>query len=233
MTAKFSEIQELKTKTSDYRIATFDMDGTLIDGRVIFSLSEKFGFSVEVKKIQEQELPGYVKTQRIANLLRGIESKEIRLAVASVPLMKNAENTISELKERGFKVGIITDSYTIAAEYLVEKLSLDFFAGNELQLKDDVITGKIKMPLGWDKIGCFCGISVCKRYHLEKNAQEFNIPISNSLAVGDTISDLCMIQRAGLGIAFMPKDELASVAPNIIAKPDLSEILCFVDNSFK
>jgi len=93
---------------------------------------------------------------------------------------------------------------------LAEKLSLDFFADNESQIKDDVITGKIKMPLGRDKIGCFCGISVCKRYCLERNAQKFNVHISNSLAVGDTISDLRMIQRVGLGIAFMPKDELAS-----------------------
>jgi phosphoserine phosphatase len=63
------------------------------------------------------------------------------------------------------------------------------------------------MPLGWDRIGCYCKISVCKQYHLEKSADKFCVPIENTLAVGDTKSDICMIQRTGVGVAFMPKDE--------------------------
>jgi phosphoserine phosphatase len=42
---------------------------------------------------------------------------------------------------------------------------------------------------------------------LEKSADQFCVPIENTLAVGDTKSDICMIQRAGVGVAFMPKDE--------------------------
>lgn len=216
------------------KLAVFDMDGTLIDGRVIFSLSEKLGFSDKVKQIQAWDLPGYLKTGKIAGLLRGIEEKEIWSATASVPLMKNSEFTVSELRKRGFRIGMITDSYTIAAEFVAKRLSLDFFVANELELKDGIITGKINMPRGWEQIDCFCKLSVCKRYHLEKHAAAYGIPVRNTLAVGDTRSDMCMIQRAGVGIAFMPKDpDVARITDKIIYKPDMSGVLDIVDNCFK
>ncbi len=219
---------------SDLKLATFDMDGTLIDGRVIFSLSDRLGFSDKVRQIQSEDIAGHLKTKKIAKLLEGIKVAEVQSAVASIPLMKNCEFTISELRKRGFKIGIITDSYTIAADFVAKRLSLDFYAANRLELKDGIITGDIKMPLGWEKIDCFCRISVCKRYHLEEFAEKYGIAMVNTLAVGDTRSDMCMIQRAGVGIAFMPKDpDVTSATDRVIHKPDLAEVLDIVDNSFK
>jgi phosphoserine phosphatase len=101
---------------------------------------------------------------------------------------------------------------------------------NKLQILNGKITGKVDMPLGWDRIGCYCKISVCKRYHLEKSAQQFSVPIKNTLAVGDTKSDICMIQRAGVGVAFMPKDEeITKATDKIVSEPDLLKVLEFCE----
>ena len=109
---------------------------------------------------------------------------------------------------------------------MAEKLQMDFVAANELEFENGRTTGKVAIPLGWEKIGCFCKISVCKRYHLEKFAGEYNVPVENTMAVGDTKSDICMIQRAGVGIAFMPKDEYVSKATNkVVQDPDLLQVL--------
>ena len=63
-------------------LAVFDMDGTLIDGRLIEALSKKFGLYDQVKQIQSDEsISGYVKTLRIASLIRGIEAREIITAL--------------------------------------------------------------------------------------------------------------------------------------------------------
>jgi HAD superfamily phosphoserine phosphatase-like hydrolase len=134
------------------------------------------------------------------------------------------------LKDRGYKVGIISDSYTIAAGLVADRLNLDFVMANKLQILNGKITGKVDMPLGWDRIGCYCKISVCKRYHLEKSAQQFSVPIKNTLAVGDTKSDICMIQRAGVGVAFMPKDEeITKATDKIVSEPDLLKVLEFCE----
>jgi phosphoserine phosphatase len=211
------------------KLAVFDMDGTLINGRLIEILSNKFGLYEKVKEIQNEPFVlGHIKTQRIASLLKGIEEREINFAIESIPFMEGCKKVISTLRKNGYKMGIVTDSYSIAANVVVKELGLDFLASNELKVRDGLITGEIYMPLGWEKINCHCKISVCKRFHLEKFAKKYNININNTLAIGDTKSDLCMINRAGTGIAFMPKDDQISKCDKVIYKPDLSLMLDYI-----
>lgn len=215
---------------SEFKLAVFDMDGTLINGRLIEALSSKYGLYNKVKEIQnDPSIFGYIKTQRIAALLKGIEEKEISIAIESIPLMEGCQNVISVLKKSGYKTGIVTDSYSIAANNVAKNLQLDFFAANKLKISDGIITGDIEMPLGWEKINCYCKISVCKRYHLESQARRYNIDLNNTVAIGDTQSDLCMIERAGTGIAFMPKDKNIGRCNNIINRPNLMDMLGFVN----
>jgi phosphoserine phosphatase len=212
-------------------LAAFDMDGTLIQGRVVFALADRFDLSDKVRSIQSHRLmSGHEQTKAIAELFAGLTRKDLESAIASIPFTQHCERTISALKDRDYKVGIISDSYTIAAGLVADRLNLDFVMANKLQILNDKITGKVDMPLGWDSIGCYCKISVCKRYHLEKSAHRFSVPIKNTLAVGDTKSDICMIQRAGVGIAFMPKDEeIKKATDKIVSEPDLLKVLEFCE----
>ncbi|HZB80585.1 MAG TPA: HAD-IB family phosphatase [Nitrososphaera sp.] len=215
-------------------LAAFDMDGTLIQGRLVFALADRFDLSDKVRSIQSRRLmAGHEQTKAIAALFAGLTTKDLESAIASIPLTKNCERTIAALKDRGYKIGIISDSYTIAAGFVADRLNLDFIMANKLQLFNGKITGKVDMPLGWDRIGCYCKISVCKRYHLEKSAHQFCVPIENTLAVGDTKSDICMIQRAGVGVAFMPKDEeIKKASDKVVSEPDLFKVLNFVNKAF-
>lgn len=210
------------------RLAAFDMDGTLIQGRLVFALADSFGLSDKIRSIQSGKMTGYEQTKAIAALFAGLTKKDIEFAIESIPLTKNCEQTVAALRNRGYKMGIISDSYAIATSYLVDRLQLDFIAANNLEIENGMITGRVKMPLGWEKIDCFCKISVCKRFHLEKFASQFGVPLENTLAVGDTKSDICMIRRAGIGIAFMPKDEeIAKATHKIVQDSDLLKILEF------
>ena len=215
-------------------LAAFDMDGTLIQGRLVFALADRFDLSDKVRSIQSRRLmAGHEQTKAIAALFAGLTTKDLESAIASIPLTKNCERTIEVLKDRGYKIGIISDSYTIAAGFVADRLNLDFLMANKLQIFNGKITGKVDMPLGWDRIGCYCKISVCKRYHLEKSAHQFCVPIENTLAVGDTKSDICMIQRAGVGVAFMPKDEeIKKASDKVVSEPDLFKVLNFVNKAF-
>jgi phosphoserine phosphatase len=210
------------------RLAAFDMDGTLIQGRLVFALADRFGLSDKVRKIQLGGMAGYEQTRAIAALFAGLTKKDLESAIESIPLTKNCERAIETLRERDYKIGIISDSYTISAGFVSDRLRLDFVAANELEIANGRITGRVEMPLGWEKIGCFCKISVCKRYHLEKFADQFGVPIENTLAVGDTRSDICMIKRAGIGVPFMPKDQdIVKSSDKIVKESDLLKVLEF------
>jgi phosphoserine phosphatase len=211
------------------RLAAFDMDGTLIHGRLVFALADRFGLSDKVKAVQAGGAAGHEQTRAIAALFAGLTGKDVEEAIESIPLTKNCEQTIAALRGMGYKIGIISDSYTLAAGSVAKRLQLDFVAANELEIENNRITGRVGMPLGWDRIGCFCKISVCKRYHMEKYAGQYGVPVENTLAVGDTKSDICMIQRARVGVAFMPKDkEIAKATDKIVQESDLLKVLEFV-----
>ena len=215
--------------TSELKLACFDMDGTIIDGRLVEVISKKFGLYDQIKQIQiDSTIFGYIKTQKIASILKGIDEKELEIAIDSISLMKNCQNVINLLKKNNYKIGIITDSYTIAANILVNKLGLDFVAANDLQISGGLITGEVRMPLGWEKINCNCKISVCKRYHLEMYARKYGIDIKNTVAIGDTRGDICMVNNAGIGIAFMPKDDCIGKHKNLINRPDLMDMLDYI-----
>lgn len=48
----------------------------------------------------------------------------------------------------------------------------------------------------------------------------------NTIAVGNSLNDMCMIKEAGMGIAFCSKDELVSHhADIIIHEPKFEELL--------
>jgi phosphoserine phosphatase len=215
--------------TSELKLACFDMDGTIIDGRLVEVISKKFGLYDQIKQIQnDSSIFGYIKTQKIASILKGIDEKELVIAIDSISLMKNCQSIINLLKKNNYKIGIITDSYTIAAKILVNKLGLDFVAANVLQISEGLITGEVRMPLGWDKINFNCKISVCKRYHLEMYARKYGIDMKNTVAIGDTRGDICMVNNAGIGIAFMPKDDCIGKHKNLINRPDLMDMLDYI-----
>lgn len=207
------------------------MDGTLIEGRIVDILANKFGLLNDVKKLRNnQSLSGYQRTNKITKLFKGIPKDKIIEITENMTLAKNWREVFAEFRAQEHVIGIISDGYDQAANCLANKLGLDFAIANALDIdKNDLLTGQIRMPLGWEKINCYCKNSVCKRYHLEITAKKYGIDVKDTVAIGDTRSDLCMIERASVGIAFVPKDKEVEIkADVIIRKHNLNPVLLHV-----
>lgn len=211
------------------RLIVFDMDGTLLADRLIFILADKFGFRNKLETIIGGSSPEYEKTKRIAWLLRGISVQQFYHVLSLIPLSVGAETVVRELKHRGCILAIISDSYTLATEWLKEKLGFNYTIANELSLENGKISGEIKMPIGWSKIKEQClKHSVCKLAALVHLSQKTGIPLERGVAIGDNLSDVCMLEKAGLGIAFNPKHPKLEEVADIIITEDLSQILSII-----
>ncbi|MEK6973527.1 MAG: HAD-IB family phosphatase [archaeon] len=209
-------------KARKYQIIAFDMDNTLLKGRTIDLIAEKFGFKKEIKKLRDKFKKGRITdeqiSEKIAKLLKGRNEKDILNAAKKIKFAKNAVETIRRLKKT-YKIIIISMSYKPVCKYFADKLKLKYFCPM-LEVKKSRITGKVIMPKEF--IGFCRKHRICKTNVLEHLAKDKHIKLGKIVAVGDSKGDACMLKNAGLGIA-VNADSHARKSANIEIK-DLKEI---------
>lgn len=206
-------------------LVAFDMDDTLLNGRVVFEAAEHWGFKESVLKIMNLNIEKYRQSEAIATLFKGLDKEEALKIVKKIPLMPGCEETIRTLKASGYKIGIISDSYTFVTEYLKTRLALDFDEANVLEEQAGIFTGQLHMPLGWQNNNCTCQRSVCKRASLRRQAAKLGLIRGRTFAVGDNLGDICMLEEASVSIAFNPKYQDVSNAACYTVHGDLRKIL--------
>jgi phosphoserine phosphatase len=222
----------MAAKMSKKKLTVFDMDGTLIDGRVVFAIGERWNFVKKVEMMMKLNIPNYLISEKIAKLLRGLKVTDVIKTIEKIPLIEGVEETFKILRQKGYKIGIISDSYTLATDYFGKKLGANFTIANRLEEKNGILTGKINMPLSWAKRKNCLKHSVCKATFLEKMAKKYKIPLSQTVAIGDSIADICMIEKAGLGMAFDPKHpSLIEKAKVVVKEKNLKNIFKYFDNN--
>jgi len=209
-------------KRKDVRaLAVLDMDGTLLESRSIDVLCQKFGLETKLGEIDRRSelLEGYEVSEAIAQLFAGMRTSDLEMAFDSIKVVSGAKKFIGLLRRSKFLTAIVTDSYTFLASRLAEKLAVDIVWGNKLEILDGVVTGRIIMPLGWEKQKNCQKKAVCKLHAMYKLAQKNEIGMDKTLAIGDSKSDFCMIEKAAIGVAFRPKNpEIAKIADLVVYK---------------
>lgn len=193
------------------KLIVFDMDDTLLKGRFIDTCAEKFGFRNELMEIRSSERDVIILTKQIATLLKGKSISDLIAVADSIPIIEGTKDIVTELKNRGYIVGIISDSYDCITNHIKIKTGMDFSLSNELEFSKSVCTGEVKIPsFLFNNPKSLCKHSICKTNALQSLMEKYNIKRENCIAIGDSLNDLCMIKEAGLGIAFCSKDELVN-----------------------
>jgi len=211
------------------KLIVFDMDNTLLKGRYVDACADAFGFKKELMNIRSSETDVVLLTKKIATLLKDRAFSELIVVADSIPVIEGTKEIVAELKNRGYIVGIISDSYDCITSHIKNKLGIDFSLSNELEFSKSICTGEVKIPSfmvnGPDSL---CRHSLCKTNSLLSVLQKYNIKRENSIVIGDSRNDLCIIKESGIGIAFCSNDELLNhYADVIISKPDFTELLQF------
>lgn len=209
------------------KMVVFDMDNTLLRGRFIDCAAQKFGFVEQLQAIRSSEKTDIVRSKKIAQLLKGRNIAELIEVADTIPIVTDAAEVILSLKKRGYFTGIITDSYDFVALHVQQKIGADFGIGNELEFSNSVATGEVKMPSFLLHVEqSLCPHDFCKSNAMLPLAKRQGIELANTIAVGDSFNDLCMVKFSGVGVAFCTADPvLAAAADVIIRTPSLKRLL--------
>lgn len=213
------------------KLVVFDMDNTLLQGRFIDECAFEFGFQDELLKRRGDVQDPVIMTKRIAQLLKGRSWQELLALIDRIKLVEDIYETIAELRRRGYIIGIISDSYDFVVNHIQNKIGADFALANELEFSGGIANGEVKIPsFFFRKPESVCNHTLCKTNALLELSQQYHIPFTKMIAVGDSLNDLCMVENAGIGFAFCSESE----ALNYTADFQINELsfLPMLDKSY-
>lgn len=202
------------------KLAVFDFDSTLMDGETLEIIAREIGIDKEVKEITDRAMRGeldfFESLQYRVSLLKGMPVKTVNEICSNLPVMQGAEETIKELKKRGFTVVCFSGGFKNATVPFMEKYGLDCEFSNILHEKDGVLTGLV----GGDMM-----FNNSKGEMLKRLQKITGTSPADTITTGDGANDLSMFKFAGTKIAFCAKPVLEQQADIIIKEKDLTLIL--------
>ena len=151
--------------------------------------------------------------------MTGLTSEVLNEVRDEITLTSGAKELIDHVKQSGCAIGLVSGGFVQVIKPLVEKLGIDHFRANNLEIIDGVITGKVTGKV-IDR--------AAKALALKEYAKTESIPMHRTIAIGDGANDIDMIQEAGLGVAFCAKETLKEVADVSINKRDLREVIQYL-----
>jgi phosphoserine phosphatase len=202
------------------RLVVLDVDSTLIRDEGIDVLAARAGVGDQVARVTERAMAGELdfgdSLRERVGLLAGLPFTEVEAARDALRLTPGARTFVRTLRRLGFHVGVVSGGFTVFTDRFVEELGLDFAAANELEVVDGLLTGRVAGAVV-DRAG--------KARALERFADQFAVPLSQTVAVGDGANDIDMLEAAGLGIAFNAKAALRAAADTSVNLPYLDSVL--------
>ena len=213
-------LQKMEAYRKNKRLIFFDMDSTLVDMEIIDEMARRAGVYREVSRITEKAMRGDFDfeeslIQRVA-LIKGLAVSELTEIRDNMRLSQGVEELTTTLRWLGYKLGVITGGFDFFSDYLKEKLGFDFAFANKLEIKNNVLTGRIVGPI----------IDAAQKARIvNQTSCDQGILLDQTVVVGDGANDALMLGQAGLGIAYNAKKGVDRAANVSLGRSRLKNIL--------
>lgn len=182
-------------------LVALDFDGTLATADPFVKLGEQHGVGERVAGLLDRMATGdldYVEgLEAVADQLDGLPVADAEAAFEHVEIRDSASELLADLHRSDHHVAVISDAPEGAIESCLDPATFDVdtLGANRLEAVDGALTGTIDGP----------PIEHSKDDILGRLAVEQGRTMDETIAVGDDVRDLPMLQAAGTGIGVDPE----------------------------
>lgn len=201
-------------------LVVLDVDSTLIENEVIELLASEAGSLAEVEDITFRAMNGELDFEeslraRVATLA-GLDESVFARVGEHVRVTRGVPEMISGVRAAGGRIGVVSGGFHEVLDPVAARLGLDYWRANRLEIVDGVLTGGLMGPI----IDAEAKASTLREW-----ADDSDLPLSSTVAVGDGANDLTMMAIAGLAVGFDAKAPVRDLAGVLIDDRDLSQVL--------
>ena len=217
----FVETNIMHSPKSPWRLACFDLDGTLVLGTsVCLHLAEKLGHLDPLAQLEARYVSGEISNALVADGLgpyyAGLNLDAIEAHLTDVPIIKGVPSVLAALAEQGIESLICTVSWRFVARILAKRYGFVDATGCEMLVDEKgLLTGRVSKHFDeFDKL------EFVKAYCAERQ-----IPLSQVFAVGDSRSDIPLFGAVGFSVALNATNAAKAAASVAIETNDLGDVL--------
>ncbi len=189
------------------RLLIADMDSTIVTGETLDELADFAGLKDRIAEITRRSMNGEIDfadalRERVA-MLRGLRLEALEQTWRRIRLTAGAAELVATMRANGAVTALVSGGFTFFTSRVGELVGFEIHRANELLHDGAALTGAVAEPI-LDRDA--------KLQTLLTLAAERQIPLSDTLAIGDGANDLAMLRAAGLGVAFHAKPIVAAEA---------------------
>lgn len=228
------ESQRQATATLDYiltrrrsrtRVILLDMDGTVTTERYVVELGKATGLSDALSKMLDSHDDAVTRSERIAQVFKFIHQQQFERVAHAIPIRPDVIACVNRLRRAGFMVGLVSDSYFVAAEIIRRRIFADFALAHTIRFDGEVCSGALRLNEAFIARDGEPGPAICKSNvvrRLREDARE--PPIAEIWALGDNLNDLAMLRAADRSFTIDPKSPLLTQVPGVTVLNSFTEL---------
>ncbi len=201
-------------------LVVLDVDSTLIEDEVIELLADEAGSGETVKEITFRAMNGELDfeqslRERVATL-KGLPVSAIDTVRARVTVTRGVPEMVAGVHRAGGRVAVVSGGFHEVIDPIAAELGLDAWRANRLEVEDGLLTGGLIQPII---------DGPAKASALREWAENADLPLSQTVAVGDGANDLPMMAVCGLAVGFDAKAPVRDLAHVLLDERDLAMLL--------
>lgn len=233
------ETQRQATATLEYsltrrrgrtQVLLLDMDGTITPERYVVELARSTGQQEALAALLDNaQDDAATRSERIAALFKFVHRRQFERVAQALPIRPGVVDFVNRLRRAGFMVGLVSDSYFVAAEILRRRIFADFALAHTMQFDAEICSGTLRVNPAFLAPEGEPGPAVCKSHVLARLRDDRTEPrVAACWAMGDNANDLGMLKAADRAFVIEPKSPLLGQVPGVTVVSSFQDMLAFV-----
>lgn len=213
------------------RLLLLDMDGTITPSRFAVELARVTGHESELMQMLDgHDNDAATRSERIAKLFQYVHKKKFEQVAHSMEIRSDVIEFVNQMRRRDFMVGVVSDSYFVAADIIRRRIFADFAIAHTISFDNDVCTGQIRINPAFVAESHNAAAPICKSNALRCFLTDKKPAVNLIWVVGDNINDLELMRLADKAFVIDPKSPLVANEPSVISITSFADLLTQLPN---